>query len=180
MSKLSFLDSSSPHIESLESEFERYRTMNDQRLSNLEQWRRSSVGDFGSASQASGSIHPGLMHNTGAMQLGVIPYQAEMGDMGPPSNNKSGRNPDTMQMGYDPMFGYQPRSGSANPGMQEGTSVVSPVAQMGPGSGGLSTGSANVRGGIGWKLTPQADTCECSEINSNSQTLRKTTTNGQP
>jgi hypothetical protein len=137
--------------------------MNDQRLSNLEQWRRSAGGEFGNASQASGSIHPGLMHNTGAMQLGVIPYPAEMGDMGPPSNNNSGQNPNTVQMGYDPMFGYQPRSGSANPGLQEGTSVVSPMAPMGPGPGGLSTGSANVRDRVGCGLKPQADTCTAAK-----------------
>lgn len=128
--------------------------MNDQRLNNLEHWRRTAGGEFGNASQASGSIHPGLMHNTGAMQLGVIPYQAEIGDMGPPSTNNSAQNPNTMQMGYDPMFGYQPRSGSANPGLQEGASGISPMAHMGPGSGGLSTSSANVRDGVSRKVIP--------------------------
>jgi hypothetical protein len=133
--------------ESLESEFERYRQMNERRVNDLESWRRI----VGSNIQGSGSMPPSLMQQSSSMQIGGMVYngtQSGMSDMGPPSMHANPRTNQAsgVQLGTDPIFGYQPRNDGSHDIMRDRqmSTAISPLTHLDPSIGNVSSGGPPV------------------------------------
>lgn len=107
----------------------------------------------------SGSMPPILMQQAGGMgsvyentqsqpydqrnQLGLDnPDRPGLGDMGPPPSMHVGglNQPSGVQLGIDPMFGYQPRNESINNEQTRGmSSGISPMTGLEPGTAQTSS-----------------------------------------